>query len=177
MRRELFLHFSFWFSFFVFISLVKHVFNLSYWPFWLGGILGTILPDIDHIIYFYFVRPTDLTSQRFNFLLQKRDIGRMITLLYETREERKELIFHSALFQIIFFIVTFWFLTSSGSLFGKGIVLAFSLHLVIDQIIDLSSMESFDNWLKNFPWPISYKNAQFYWIGSLVLLLFFGLVL
>lgn len=139
--------------------------------------MGTLLPDLDHIIYFYFVRPTDLTSQRFNFLLQKKEIGRMLTLLYETRSERKELIFHSAFFQIIFFVVTFWFLTSSGSLFGKGIVLAFSLHLVIDQIIDLTSLQSFDNWLKNSPWALNFQNAMKYWYVSVGLLLVFGFLL
>lgn len=177
MKRELFIHFSFWFFFFVFVAIFKHFFALPYWSFWLGGIVGTLLPDIDHIIYFYFVAPTDLTSQRFNFLLQKKEIIRMITLLYETREERKNLIFHTAFFQVIFFIVTFWFLTSSGSLFGRGLVLAFSLHLAIDQLIDLTNLKSFDNWLKYSPWYLDYKNAMNYWYMTTGLLLVFGLLL
>jgi len=54
--------------------------------------------------------------------------------LLSTRQERIGLIFHTILFRAIFFVLTFWVMTSSTSLFGKGIVLAFCLHLVIDQI-------------------------------------------
>ncbi len=149
MRRELFIHFSFWFSFFVFITLINKFFSFSYWPLWLGGIIGVILPDIDHLIYIFFIKPQELTSQRVNFLIDKHEVKRMLILLYETIGERKGLIFHSFFFQIIFIILTFWVVTSSGSLFGKGLVLSFSLHLLIDQMNGLTEMENFDkiSWL------------------------------
>lgn len=140
MRRELFIHFSFWFFFFVLITLTHKYFNLGYWPFWLGGVVGTLLPDVDHLIYIYFLKPQDLTSQRVNYLINKQELVRVLSLLYETREERSGLIFHTRLFQIIFFVLTFWIMSSSGSLFGKGLVLAFSLHLIIDQIMDHSDI-------------------------------------
>lgn len=174
MRRELFLHFSFWLSFFIFVVLIKHYFSLDFWPFWLGGIFGTLLPDIDHIIYFYFISPADLSSQRFNFLAKRREVGRMATLLYETRTERKGLIFHTLFFQVIFLILTFWMLTSSGSLFGRGMVLAFALHLSIDQLIDLTDLKSFDNWLRFFPIELDFGKSKIYWAASTVLLLVFG---
>jgi hypothetical protein len=177
MKRELFLHFAFWFSFFVFITLFKQYFNLSYWPFWVGGIIGTILPDLDHIIYFYLVSPTDLTSQRFNFLLQKKEIGRMISLLYETRNERTGLIFHTFLFQVIFLVLTFWLLTSSGSIFGRGLVLAFSMHMIIDQLIDLNEMGNLSNWTKNFPFVLDEQKTKIYWVGMLVINLLIGFFL
>lgn len=177
MRRELFIHYSFWISFFVFVSIVKRYLALPFWPFWLGGIVGTILPDVDHIIYFYFVSPSELTSQRFNFLAQKKEIVRSVQLLYETRSERSGLIFHSVLFQLIFAVLAFLMLTSSGSLFGKGLVLAFSLHLVIDQIMDLMEMGSFDNWLKNSPIKLNFQGAKIYWTIGLGALLVFGFLL
>ena len=102
MRRELFIHFSFWLSFFVLITLVKQLFNLSYWPFWVGGVVGLFLPDIDHLVYVFFLQPQELTSQRVNFLLDKREVKRTLELLYETRSERTGLIFHTILFQLIF---------------------------------------------------------------------------
>lgn len=177
MRRELFIHFSFLLSFFIFIAIIKHYLALPYWAFWLGGVVGTLLPDIDHIIYFYFVSPSDLTSQRFNFLLQRKEIGRMFELLYETRSERKGLIFHTIFFQAIFVVLTFLMLTSSGSIFGKGLVLAFYLHLTIDQIIDLVELGNFDNWLKYSPINLDYRGAKIYWTISLVVLLIFGIFL
>jgi hypothetical protein len=177
MRRELFLHYSFWFSFFVFIAIIKHYLALPYWGFWLGGIFGTVLPDIDHVIYFYLVKPVELTSQRFNFLLEKRAIGRMFSLLYETRSERNGLIFHTIFFQIIFFILTFWMLSSSGSYFGKGMVLAFGLHLLIDQVIDLVELGSFENWFKNLPFRLDVAQSRIYWMVATVLTLGMGFLM
>ncbi len=177
MKRELFIHFAFWFSFFVFISIIHKYFNFSYWPFWLGGIVGTILPDLDHLIYFYFVRPQDLTSQRVGYLVNKKEIGRSVELLYETRNERKDLIFHSIFFQLIFLVLTFWMMSSSGSYFGRGLVLAFALHLSIDQIIDLTELKSFENWLKNSPFYLNLRNAKIYCLATILLLCILGFLL
>jgi len=176
MKRELFLHFAFWFSFFVFVTITGGLMDIRYWLFWVGGIVGTLLPDIDHLLYIY-LKPQELTSQRVNFLLDKREIKRIVTLLYETRSERRDLIFHTIFFQLIFLILTFWMVTSSGSLFGKGMVLAFALHLSIDQIVDLTEMKSFDNWFKNLPFRLNFNQAQTYWVVSLLIVLIIGLLM
>ena len=174
MKREIFLHFSFWFSFFVFTAITKHYLALPYWGFWLGGVIGTILPDIDHIIYFYLVKPAELTSQRFNFLLEKRQIGKMFLLLYGTRGERNELIFHTIFFQLIFFVLTFWMLSSSGSIFGRGLVLAFSLHLLIDQVIDFTDLGGLANWFKNLPITLDLHQSKIYWVVILIATILMG---
>lgn len=176
MKREVFLHFSFWFSFFVFITLIRHYFNLSYWPFWVGGIIGTVLPDIDHILYLY-LRPQELTTQRLGFLIDRGEVKRVLTLLYETRGERKNLIFHTAFFQLIFLVLTFWVLTSSGSILGKGLVLAFSLHLLVDQIVDLTEMGSFDNWLKYSPFYLGLREGRIFWTVLTAVTILFGIFL
>ena len=162
MKRELALHFGVFVLFAILVILFKRWFDISYWPFLVGGILGTLLPDIDHLIYVYFLSPQDLTSQRVSYLLNKRDVGRSLSLLYETRSERKGLIFHSTVFQIIFWVLTFLVVTSSGSIFGWGIVLAFSLHLILDQWIDF-------NFYKQKPTPYFYIN--------ILILLFLGILL
>jgi hypothetical protein len=177
MRRELFLHFSFWFSFFVFITLIKQYFNLGYWPFWLGGLIGVILPDIDHLIYVYFIKPTDLTSQRINYLVDKKELWRSVQLLYETRSERKGLIFHTIFFQLIFFVLTFWMLSSSGSLFGRGLVLSFILHLSVDQLIDLNDLKNLENWFTHLPFSFDFKQSKIYWIASTALIPIFGFLM
>lgn len=177
MRREMFLHYSFWFSFFVFVAIAKHYLALPFWGFWLGGIFGTILPDLDHVIYFYLVKPVELTSQRFNFLLEKREIGRMVSLLYETRTERAGLIFHSIFFQLIFLVLTFWMLSSSGSLFGKGMVLAFALHLLVDEAIDLNEMGNLGNWFKNLPVTLDLTQSKIYWVTATALTLGMGFLM
>jgi len=169
MRREFVLHFLFWFAFFVFITLVRQYFNILYWPFWVGGMLGIFLPDIDHLIYIYFTKPQELTSQRVGYLVDKKNIKRSIELLYETRSERKGLIFHTVFFQLIFLILTFWMVSSSGSFFGKGLVLSFSIHLLVDQIVDLTELENFDNWLMSSPITLDFEKAKIYWLIVLII--------
>jgi hypothetical protein len=135
------------------------------------------LPDIDHILYVYFLKPQELTSQRVNYLLDKKHIWRSVELLYETRTERKGLIFHTVLFQIIFLVLTFWIMSSSSSLFGKGLVLSFSLHLTVDQLVDLMEIGTFDNWLKSSPIQLNFEKAKTYWGISTLIVLILGLLL
>lgn len=177
MKKELFVHFAFLVSFFILITLFKKWISLSYWPFWIGGILGTLLPDIDHLLYVYLLRPQELTSQRVNYLLQKREIVNSIDLLASTRYERTNLIFHTALFQVIFIVLAFLVISSSGNLFGRGLVLAFYLHLVIDQFVDLMQIGSLTNWFRQTNIVLTSEKTVLYWVANLLAVLFFGLLL
>lgn len=177
MRRELFIHFSFWFASFVFIAFFRHFLSLYAWPFWVGGLLGIILPDIDHIIYVYFVKPEELTSQRVNYLVNKKEFVRSMELLYETRTERKNLIFHTIFFQLIFLVLMFWILTSSGSIFGWGLVLSFAAHLSVDQLIDIVELGSFENWFNYLPYRLDFKQSKIYLGVSSALFFIFGAIL
>lgn len=177
MRRELFIHFSFWFAFFVAIAVFKNYFTLSHWPFWLGGLIGVVMPDIDHLIYVYFIKPTDLSSQRINYLINKKTLLRSVELMYETRTERRGLVFHTIFFQLIFFILTFWMLSSSGSYFGRGLVLSFILHLSIDQLIDLNDLKNLENWFTNLPFKLDLTQSKIYWRISTAIILLLGILM
>src|SRR4030042_2433138 len=173
MKKEILIHFLFLISFFIFITLIKNWLKLFYWPLWIGGLVGTILPDLDHLIYVYFLSPQDLNSQRVNYLIGERNILKSIELLYETRYERAKSILHTAYFQIIFLILTFLVIFSSGSLFGKGLVMAFSLHLIIDEIIDLNTFNNLDNWFKQIPIVLDKQKYTIYWAANLIILFIF----
>lgn len=177
MKKELFIHFAFWFSFFVLVILLKRYFNWSVLLFVLGGLIGIVLPDIDHLIYAYFIHPQDLSSQRIDYLVKNKDFKRSVELLYETRSERRGLIFHSIFFQIIFFIVLFWILSSSGSLLGRGLALSFALHLSVDQLIDLTELKSLENWFTNLPFKLDIKQSKNYLMASSAVLLLMGFVM
>jgi hypothetical protein len=151
--------------------LVKGFLTTAYWPFWVGGVLGLILPDIDHLVYVFFMNPQDLTSQRVNFLLRKKEFGRTISLLYETRGERKNLVFHTFLFQAIFLVLTFLIISSSSSIFGIGLVLSFALHLWVDQLIDLVDLKNLGNWGNILPFELDYQKSKIYF-GAMFLLVF-----
>jgi hypothetical protein len=177
MKKEIFIHFSFLISLFIFISLAKGWMGLSYWSFWVGGIVGNFLPDLDHFIYVYFLRPHELTSQRVSYLVEKRNLSRSFRLLAETRSERTKLIFHSGLFQLIFIVLAFFVVTSSGSLFARGVVLAFFLHLLVDQAVDLVETGNMDNWTGGYRLETSNNQAKIYWSIMFLILLLLSFVL
>ena len=176
MKREIALHLVSTLILLVLIVLLKGWLDLSYWPVLVGGVVGTFLPDIDHLIYVYLLSPQDLTSQRVGYLTQKKDIGRMIALLYETRSERKNLIFHSFYFQMIFWILTFLVVSSSGSVFGRGLVAAFSLHLIVDQFMDLRQTGGLETWFSQVGIVITRERANQYLILNAVALLVMSIV-
>ncbi|MCJ7805760.1 hypothetical protein MUP46_03930 [Patescibacteria group bacterium] len=177
MKKEIFIHFSFLVSFFVFVSLMRGWTTLSYWPFWVGGLVGTMLPDLDHLLYVFFLRPQEYVSQRFNHMIGQRDLWGSLSLLAETRNERTKLIFHTALFQIIFLVFAFLVVTSSGSVFGRGIVLAFMLHLIVDEVVDLMETNGLINWFRQTPIVLNKNQANLYLAANAGILLLFGFLL
>ena len=177
LQKELITHFSFVIAFLALITLYKGLFDVYYLSFWFGGILGTILPDIDHFIYIYVLKPNDLSSQRIASYVDKRDTKNAIRVLYESRLERKSLIFHTAHFQLIFYVLAFLVITSSGSVFGRGIVLAFSLHLLIDQVVDFVETGNIDNWFKQISMDLDANQKKWYLGFNLAILLVFGFFL
>jgi hypothetical protein len=177
MKKELFIHISFCLFLFFIISVIKRFTNISFWPFWVGGIFGTFLPDTDHLIYIYFLRPQELISQRVNYLVGERNLVKSLQLLYESRYERTNLVFHSIVFQSIFIVFTFLIISSSGSLFGKGIVIAFLLHIAIDEFVDFSVTGSLDNWFRQLPLKLDEKRTRIFLAVNVAILLFFCLAL
>ena len=172
MKKEIFIHFAFLFPLLVFVSLVKGWLNLTYWPFWLGGLVGTILPDVDHFIYIFLLRPYELTSQRATAMLQKRDVMATLRILSETRYERTKIIFHTATFQAIFVVLAFLVISSSGNIFGRGLVLAFLLHMIVDQLVDLRDMGNLNNWFKDFPLSLHGKEKVYLGVNIAILFIF-----
>lgn len=151
--------------------------NVSNWPFLVGCFIGVILPDIDHYIYVYYLRPYEVTSQRVMYDVKKGNLWQSWDLLSATRSERTNLILHSILFQVLFLILSFLIISSSSSLLGKGLVLAFLLHLLVDQYLDLKSNGNLANWFKNIPIQLDTLQLNLYLIFNLAAILIFGFLL
>ena len=177
MKKELLLQFPFFIALFILISVFKGWLLLSYWPFWVGGIVGLFFPYLDHFLYVFLLKPYELTSQRVKFLFNSKRYKECLKLLIDTKTERVDLIIHSVYFQIIFAVLTFWVLTSSGSLIGRGIVLAFYLHLLVDQFKDYQYQGSVDRWFKNFQDIFDQTGKIYYLIVATLLLLVFAFFL
>ena len=176
MKKEILTHVSYLFVYSLVVILIKGWigFDLDTAKlvglFLLGGVVGTALPDIDHLIYIYLLRPQDLTSQRVNYLMAKHEIWQVFELMASTREERRQLIFHTVHFQVIFWILAFLVISSSASVFGAGLVLAFGLHLIVDQLLDLLQLDHLNNWFRAWNIVLEKEKYVFYWLGNVIVL-------
>lgn len=117
----------------VLVTLVRWSWHWNLILLWLGGLVGTFLLDIDHLLYALWIYPHELTSMRVRHLVEQRRFKETLVLLVDTHDERLKLSFHTALFQLILYVVCFFVLTSTGSLFGSGLVMAMALHLLKDE--------------------------------------------
>lgn len=143
---------------------------------WSGGLVGTFLLDIDHLLYVLFIYPHELTSMRVRRLIDQRRFKEALILLADTQDERLRLPFHNALFQPIFYVFCFFVLTSTGSLFGAGLAMTMALHLLKDELELLlrGRDEHLRKWLFwQVKAEVSLRNQKFFVI--LMLLVFLGL--
>lgn len=125
----------------VLITLLRWSWRWNLIGLWLGGLVGTFLLDIDHFLYLLVINPQELTSMRVRRMLEQRRIKEALILVAETHHERTRLSFHNALFQPVLYVLCFFVLTSTGSLFGGGLVMAMALHLLKDEIEDSFARE------------------------------------
>lgn len=177
MKRELALHFLAVIILFVLISIVRGYLAISFWPLWVGVIIGTVLPDIDHLIYVYYLRPYELTSQRVMYETKNRNLLAAWGLIATTRNERTNLILHTVMFQILFLVLSILVVSSSGSLLGKGLVVAFLLHLLVDEVFDYKANGNLMAWFKNIPIELDKLQLNIYLIANFAAILIFGFVM
>jgi len=174
MKKEFTVHFSSLLIFFFIVSLFRGWYdNFIYLTFWLGGILGVLLPDLDHVLYSVFLRPTELTSQRATYLLKNKRWSSAVDLLARTKHERTYCVFHSFIFELVAIILMFLVVSSSGSLFGRGVVMGIMLHILIDQFMDFQEIGNLSRWRQKTSLKLEKDQEVFLWlIVSLFVLLF-----
>lgn len=178
MKREVFAHLISFIvifaavSVFRLMSVINEGLYIPFALFWLGGLIGTFLPDIDHLVYVYLLKPHELTSQRAANLIDQRQITQSANLLVSTQNERQNMIFHTIWFQVVFMGLTVWVMMSNTNLFGWGLVLAFSLHLLVDQIQDYRKFGSLDNWFNSTKLGLTGQSQRLYLLAIAGILFF-----
>lgn len=177
MRERLIVQTSLLIAFILLVGLTKNWLSLSYLPFLYGALIGALMPMLDHLVYVYGLHPEELTSQRVRAYFSKGNIVAGTNLLMTSFSERTKLILHTAHFQIIFVIVSFLIVSSGASVFGRGVVLAFLLHLVVDQIIELNDKGNIDGWFSVLPITLTKTQQIWYVAANSVALFVFGLLL
>jgi len=136
------------FLYFLSISLLRLEVNINLLWLWLGAFSGSFLLDLDHFLYWFFTHPEELDSQQAKVLLRTKNYKGLYHQLVLSRGLHKRLIFHSALFQIILFPLSFFILSSGGSIFASGLVMSINLHLLKDEWQDFfKNREKLSDWL------------------------------
>ncbi len=174
MKREFTVHLGSLLLFFFLISLARGWYDsFGYLYFWLGGVIGVFLPDLDHILYSLFLRPAEYISQRATYLLKNKRWLNALDLLVHTKYERTYSVFHSYLFEAVAFVLMILVITSSGSMLGRGMVLGIMLHLLLDQYLDLQELHSLERWRQKINLKLEKNQEVMLWIiVSLVVLIF-----
>jgi hypothetical protein len=136
LSSEIFSHLLLTFIYFVLVSLLRGNFDFSLAWLWSGALLGTFLLDIDHLLFWFWLRPQEGESIQARALAKMSNYRGLYTLLIQTHEAHNRLVFHTATFQVILLLLTFYVLTATNNLFGAGLVMAMNLHLLKDEWFD-----------------------------------------
>ncbi len=174
MKRVFVIHLAFLLVFLILTALAHRWIDLIYLPYLIGGLVGAVLPYLDHWIYVYFLKPQDSTSQTASDLLKGGNVVEGMNVLTQDVDVQKSLIFHSAHFQMIFVVFAFLVVTSSGSLLGRGIVLGFLLHLLVSEYLDWKEKGNIDYWFRKIPYELDQRQKKWYMIINAGILLVFG---
>jgi len=149
LKKELTTHYLLTLVWLGVVSLLRWKWNLELIGLWFGALIGTMILDLDQVLYALLIYPEQKTRE----LWQQRRIRALLEYLAETYQERIKLPFHNAVFQVGFLVFSFWVLTSTGGLFGKGLVMAANLHLLKDEfhLLVKGREEQLRRWLF---WPV-----------------------
>jgi hypothetical protein len=111
----------------------NHYLNFIYLFFGLS--LGSYLLDLDHLLYWLYLKPNLEESRLAQVAWKKGDWRSLIKLLEITEKHHLSLVFHHYFFQVILTIFSFFVFTSTSSVFVKSLLLAANIHLLVDEIV------------------------------------------
>jgi len=136
---------------FIFVSLIwllNRAPLLGFISLFFGLAIGSFLPDIDHLIYWFFLKPDLDESRQAKIFLSEKKIENLLKLLENTHKQHTSLIFHHYFFQAVLVLITFFVFTSTASILPKAILLAMNIHFLVDEIIDFKAdKKHLQNWL------------------------------
>jgi len=146
---EIISHFLLTIIYFLLVSVFRGRFDVSLVWLWLGAFLGMFLLDLDHIIYWFVTNSEEEDSRQARALFKTKNYKGMYLLLKRVHETHRHLIFHTATFQVVLLILSFYLLTAGGSVLGSALVLSLNLHLLKDEWFDFfgGRKEALKNWL------------------------------
>lgn len=129
----------------------------------LGFIIGNIVLEIDHFLYWY-IYPDTQESQIGQKLVKNFQIKKLISFYQQTKPFHNQLVLHHIYSQICLTFLVFFIVTSADTYLGRSIAFFTSLNLLISQIFiykkDKQTLQSL--LFANLPKQLSVKNIFYY---------------
>jgi len=126
----------------------------------LGITIGSFILDIDHFIFWFFLKPNLEESRLARTAIQNHDIKAVYQLLKTSHQTHYNLIFHHYFFQVILVLFSFFVFTLTKNIFVNSLIVSLNLHLLIDEIIDyFYNPKTLQKWLfarENSQLPIKF---------------------
>lgn len=183
MSKEEFNQFIGVFILLIIITFLKRWFEYAFALVWLGVLIGYYLPFLDHLFYAYIIRPGAEVSRNIRKLITVRNLfsikrnKALVNYVNETKDQRDRLIIHTAYFQMVFALLTFFILSSSSSLFARGLVFGFSLKLFVEEVFEFYSTKKISKWFSEMPISLDTHKTKVYLYANVLVLLIFVLML
>ncbi|PIZ58734.1 hypothetical protein COY20_03270 [Candidatus Shapirobacteria bacterium CG_4_10_14_0_2_um_filter_40_12] len=174
MKRKIQLHFLpllIVFSLASLIWLLSHVVYYNFIFLFLGLLVGSLILDIDHLIFWFYLRPNLEESRLALMAWKKGDFRSLLKLLESTHLNHTNLIFHHYFFQVVMVLISFFVFTSSKFIFAKAFLLAVNIHLLVDEFNDF-----FQNPRHLQDWLFARENKQLPLNSLKPYLIFFTLI-
>jgi hypothetical protein len=124
---------------FIIISIFLVIFkvgNIQIFYVFLGLALGSFVLDIDHFIFWYFIKPNLEESRLVKLSINHHDFKSVYNVLKTSHQYHHNLVFHHYFFQVILALFSFFIFTLTNNPFVCSLVIALNLHLLVDEIID-----------------------------------------
>jgi len=114
----------------------------------IGVFIGSFILDIDHFLFWFFLKPNLEESRLARAAIQSKDFKSVHKLLKASHQTHHNLIFHHYFFQVILVLFSFFVFTLTNNVFVTSLVVSLNLHLLIDEIIDYSNNpKTLQKWL------------------------------
>ena len=104
----------------------------------LGFIVGNIIIELDHFVYWYFLEPNSSESIIAKDLIKQKKLKKIIKMVGDTAQFHTSLIFHHITFQLVLTFISIFIFTSTSSQTAKTLVFFAGINLLIKQFYDLA---------------------------------------
>ena len=131
----------------------------------IGWLMGYFASELDQIFYATVCNPHELSCQRVQSEIAKRDWKNAWRMLQDSKSERTKLPIHNIVTGLVLGVLGVWLVTSSLSLLASGLVISLGAKLFLEFTLDKNQIDWY--WLMSK--PLRLKEI---WLVIIVLQLF-----